>query len=107
MVGLVARSYVYIVLTHHPAAAGRGEGFGCNDGFRKDVTMTDEDFMQLKDAVRDLASHVSAAFNALDEGLATVAEGQTQPNLLLGIRARIQRTNSHVADVRKRLEGQS
>lgn len=107
MVSLAARSYVYIVVTHCRAATGRDEGRGCNDGFRKDVIMTDEDFTQLKDAVRDLASHVSAALDALDAGLAAAAEGQTQQSVLLGIRAGVQRTNSHIADVRKRLEGRS
>ena len=69
------------------------------------MSVTDEEFKQLKDAIRDLASHVSAALDAVDAGLAALAVGQEQSNVLSNIRSGIQRTNSHIADVRLRLQG--
>jgi hypothetical protein len=71
------------------------------------MTVTDEEFKELKDAVRDLASHVAAALDEIEAGIETVATGHAATSALSTLHAEIQRTNSHIADVRIRLQGHS
>lgn len=70
------------------------------------MAISEEQFKQLKDAVRDLASHVSAALDEINAGLAAVADGNIQPENLSKIRSGLERTNSHIADVRLRLQNE-
>jgi hypothetical protein len=63
------------------------------------MAVTDEEFKQLRDAVRDLASHLAAALDEIDAALAGGTDGD-----LSSIRAGIQRTKSHIARVRVTLE---
>ena len=62
-----------------------------------------EELKQLKDAVGDLTSHVVAALDMLDAGLAAAADGQAGADTLSTLHSQIQRNKSHIADVRTRI----
>ncbi|HVB05976.1 MAG TPA: hypothetical protein VNF07_07020 [Acidimicrobiales bacterium] len=71
------------------------------------MSVTDEEFKELKDAVRDLASHVAAALDELEAGIEAAATGDAATDALSAMQAAVKRTNSHIADVRVRLERRS
>ena len=68
------------------------------------MAVTDEEFKQLKDALGDLASHVMAVLDMLEEGLAAAATGDAGADALAAVRTRIQRNKSHIADVHGRIQ---
>ncbi len=69
------------------------------------MSVTDEEFKELRDAVRDLASHVAAALDELEAGIEVAAKGNASTDVLATMQATVKRTNSHIADVRVRLQG--
>jgi hypothetical protein len=71
------------------------------------MSVTDAEFKELRDAVRDLASHVAAALDELEAGIEAAAKGNASEDVLATMQAAVTRTNSHIADVRVRLEGRS
>ena len=68
------------------------------------MAVTDEEFKQLKDAVSDLTSHLVAVLDHVDEALAAVSESQAGTSAFPTARAAIQRTKSHIVDVRMRMQ---
>jgi hypothetical protein len=68
------------------------------------MTVTDDEFKQLKDLVSDLASHIMAVLDMLEEGLAAAALGNAGAESLSNVHARIQRNKSHIADVHDKVQ---